>query len=728
MAFKKTAEGRVFFQNLEELEKENNTPKPAPRKQAPKARSMLRTSPSQTGGAANQSQTQFQIIALLKTLNAKLQNTQAERDTMQKQLDRYDDVVSRLEEKATRTHDAYEQLNKSVKAKDTEMLAQSRRAEQIAQEAFGELDEARRLIMDLEDKVELSEKEMKRHVASRQKIETDIAARHAEFEKFQQTLADHSLTSKNLTKRLNKAEELHETLDVQVTTTISKQETLDRKLEKSTQERTRMLRKVDRIEEAVIQTRDAMNAKAMVLLTDQDSAGGTVIPASLEDMDEDAIQALLRAQATAAQKSEEDQFLPWWKKPLHVNPFSAVSFVVIAILAGWLVSETQKPVMSDMEELQIFSNYKTSRSEIENNTETGSTTNAGTMLSDISKVGLEHASKVKMTAEALMSKIRGDEAADSAEETIKIASTQTTPPTTLTEQSATTPAPDQTLQQTGKAINDDIGTLDINDEAALLRALEADPQKLAEQLNNLEPSSIPTTSTEQTSVQTQATTTPQTSSSLNDVPSAFASNPDQYDKADPNLPEAVKSIEEKALNGTSDAQHDLAAIYTAGHGGVQQDYKRAAYWFEKSARGGIANSAYNLGVLYHQGLGVKSNLPMAINWYKAAANMGHPEAQYNLGIAHIEGVGVEYNPITATAYFEQAANNNVVEAAYNLGLIHENGLLGEAKPDEAIMWYKMSADQGSPEAREALGQLAKGLGIKIDDINRLADSMRASRK
>lgn len=188
-------------------------------------------------------------------------------------------------------------------------------------------------------------------------------------------------------------------------------------------------------------------------------------------------------------------------------------------------------------------------------------------------------------------------------------------------------------------------------------------------------------------------------------------------KADNALPASVKAIEKKALNGDAEAQHDLAAIYTAGHAGVKTDYPKAALWFSEAAHNGIANAQYNLAVLYHQGLGVKQDTKQAIDLYRIAAASNHPEAQYNLGIAHIEGIGADYNPQIAAHYFQKAAAGGVVEAAYNLGLIQENGLLGEAQPDEAVFWYKLAANRGNEQAKEALSQLAKQLdmtGAEID--------------
>ncbi len=185
---------------------------------------------------------------------------------------------------------------------------------------------------------------------------------------------------------------------------------------------------------------------------------------------------------------------------------------------------------------------------------------------------------------------------------------------------------------------------------------------------------------------------------------------------DTSLPQIVRDIEQEALADNGAAQHDLAAVYTAGHGGVKRSYAKAAQWFEQAAYNGVANARYNLGVLYHQGLGVKRDESYAIDLYRTAAHINHPEAQYNLGIAYIEGVGVPQHVGMAAHYFEEAATNNVMEAAYNLGLIYENGLLGKNQPDEALFWYKVASAKGSLEGRQALESLSRKLGLNPSDV------------
>ena len=195
---------------------------------------------------------------------------------------------------------------------------------------------------------------------------------------------------------------------------------------------------------------------------------------------------------------------------------------------------------------------------------------------------------------------------------------------------------------------------------------------------------------------------------------------------DSSLNGALKELQDKAYAGVPEAQHDLAALYTAGSG-VKQDYKRATYWFTQAANAGIGNAAYNLGVLNHQGLGTPKNIDRALDWYRIAALEGHPEAQYNLGIAYIEGIGTKYNPQLAAGFFKSAALMGIAEAAYNLGLILENGLLAEPKPNQALMWYRVGAESGSSEARNALTQLAERLGLSPDKAGFLPDGTSLSK-
>ena len=275
---------------------------------------------------------------------------------------------------------------------------------------------------------------------------------------------------------------------------------------------------------------------------------------------------------------------------------------------------------------------------------------------------------------------------------------------------------------------DDLGAVNLQNSDEVLALLESNPDALAAQLNAIEPGTAPAPAQINLAEQ-QAASAPvaRTPAPPIDAPKK-AAKPLTSAKPDSKLPEAISAIEAQAFKGVPEAQHDLAAIYTAGHGGAPQSYEKAAFWFRQAADQGVANARYNLGVLYHQGLGVEQDTAEAIRWYQAAADLKHPEAQYNLGIAYIEGIGVPYDPVKASDFFEAAAQAGVMEAAYNLGLIYENGLLGQAKPDVALKWYKAAADNGSPEAKAALEELAKTLNISLQDVNSVVEDMGGTPK
>ena len=64
-----------------------------------------------------------------------------------------------------------------------------------------------------------------------------------------------------------------------------------------------------------------------------------------------------------------------------------------------------------------------------------------------------------------------------------------------------------------------------------------------------------------------------------------------------------------------------------------QDLKRKA---EK----GDAQSQYDLGAIYHEGVEVIQDLKQAVYWYKKACDQGHSEALFRLGMLTGSGQGV----------------------------------------------------------------------------------------
>lgn len=504
------------------------------------------------------------------------------------------------------------------------------------------------------------------------KVERQAESEASLLERQEKLEQDYAVSMQKMQKAIVLAERIEEA--------IAQQNRLARRIEQITQDKARMLRKLERIEEAVVETQTVLNAKSLVLVGENSRAVND--PAA----------------RTSAPANENI-----WQSGTARRLASSVAVVALIVALSWGTYEFWPRISQSMSKPK----------------------QAVTAENLLSMPPFDPATVADVRDPA------GDDAA-----TQNIASETAPPPVenlidtyaqNEAEASSTdTPAEAATDEPAAQAPNTVLNKSD--DE--LVAMLNNDPDALAAALNDIAPGAtgVPQNMSEPVETATppaKAEPAPANTAANNDSVNDFVrgqtdSRPlAQRIKPDDSLPAPIKEIEAKAFEGIPEAQHDLAAIYTAGHGGVQTDFTRASKWFEEAAVHGIANARYNLGVLYHQGLGVSQDTKKAINWYKAAAAQNHPEAQYNLGIAYIEGVGTEYSPQRAALNFESAARAGILEAAYNLGLIYENGLLGTPQVEDAVYWYKRAADQGSPEAKTALTQLAKNMGYndsKIDSI------------
>ena len=69
----------------------------------------------------------------------------------------------------------------------------------------------------------------------------------------------------------------------------------------------------------------------------------------------------------------------------------------------------------------------------------------------------------------------------------------------------------------------------------------------------------------------------------------------------------------------------LGEIYYYGKG-VEQDYKKAAEFFEKSCESGDKYGCYELGKMYEKGEGVEQDKSKALMFYKKACDDGMDDA------------------------------------------------------------------------------------------------------
>lgn len=534
--------------------------------------------------------------------------------------------------------------------------------------------EVRSTLEELENRADMSERvflTIQDKISKNETLESDLARRQEDLERIVRESAERLQQAEALSARIEEA--------------IALQNRMARRLEKTAQDRAQILSKIERIEDGIEKTREALGSKALVQLAEQVAANGGWLPMANPANDR------LRAEIESAS--------PWWKRSYKMQASTAASLLAGGLLCGVAISQLIAfwPQQSAMK------------------------------MPPLIKVAQSPAPATNPVAETVIANPAVTPApATTAPEQSASEQSASVPPVTSTAPGDIAPYSDRAIETAGPESMDQIATA--------MNAIEPGNTTTAPAQETTAPApaaaqSAPAPVTEPTSAAAPSKSAVTSNNEFDDT--AFIAAQSDRTVAltariqpDTALPPMVKKIEDKAFQGVPEAQHDLAAIYTAGHAGVPVDYKRAAAWFMESAAAGIANARYNLGVLYHQGLGVDKNVDKAIGWYRAAAKLGHPEAQYNLGIASIEGIGMPYDARAAATYFEQAAKGGINEADYNLGLIHENGLLGDVALNEAVYWYKLAADN-TPEARMALTRVMKVLNLTDSDVDRIVREYNA---
>lgn len=162
------------------------------------------------------------------------------------------------------------------------------------------------------------------------------------------------------------------------------------------------------------------------------------------------------------------------------------------------------------------------------------------------------------------------------------------------------------------------------------------------------------------------------------------------------------SLRIAAANGDPSAEFEVAARLAEGRG-VEQDFKQAVIWYQRSASRGFAPAQYRLGTLYERGLGVKAELGRAKAWYRSAAEKGNIKAMHNLAVLSAGGVPSDYK--TAAHWFTEAADRGVRDSQFNLAVLLESGIGVQQDLKAAYGWFKISAQSGDKEAPRRIEQL-----------------------
>jgi TPR repeat protein len=121
-----------------------------------------------------------------------------------------------------------------------------------------------------------------------------------------------------------------------------------------------------------------------------------------------------------------------------------------------------------------------------------------------------------------------------------------------------------------------------------------------------------------------------------------------------NLPLAYQQFRAAAEQGHADSQFNLGLMYEQGIG-VAKDERQAVVWYGKSAEQGNSAAQFNLGVLYENGRGTKVDFAQANDWYRKASLQGDALAIGNLGMLYVRGDGVPENKVAGVALLLMSA-------------------------------------------------------------------------
>ena len=170
---------------------------------------------------------------------------------------------------------------------------------------------------------------------------------------------------------------------------------------------------------------------------------------------------------------------------------------------------------------------------------------------------------------------------------------------------------------------------------------------------------------------------------------------------------------ELAETGNAVAQNFLGHCYLEGEG-IEQNSKKAVFWFSKAAEKNNSKAYNNLGYCYENGVGVEQSPFQAYSFYKKSALLGHNRAFNNLAQCYLHGTGTPVDSIKARAWFEKGAEAGIRTSQTNVGYLYLS-IEGEEDYDKAFYWLTKASEQNSQNALEMLGMCYEnGWGTKVD--------------
>jgi len=115
---------------------------------------------------------------------------------------------------------------------------------------------------------------------------------------------------------------------------------------------------------------------------------------------------------------------------------------------------------------------------------------------------------------------------------------------------------------------------------------------------------------------------------------------------------------------------ELGNIYEMGGHGLEQDFKKAKYWYNRAIDEADDIEGYiGMARLYYYGKGMQVNYKKALEYYSIAEEINEPVAFFAIGRMYRLGQGVEKNVSTAKEYYRRGVHFGSVQSLRALGEI-----------------------------------------------------------
>ncbi|MBC7830454.1 MAG: SEL1-like repeat protein, partial [Hyphomicrobium sp.] len=170
---------------------------------------------------------------------------------------------------------------------------------------------------------------------------------------------------------------------------------------------------------------------------------------------------------------------------------------------------------------------------------------------------------------------------------------------------------------------------------------------------------------------------------------------------DQNLKEAAEWYHRSAASGFAMAQFRLGTLYERGLG-VRRDAARAQSWYERAAAQGNVKAMHNLAVLAAS-RSPKGDYESAARWFIAASEHGLADSQYNLAVLYENGMGVTKDLQKAYAWLLLAARQGDKDAAERVKVLKPKMKAGDlaAAEEAAANWRAKPMKSMANDARFA---------------------------